>query len=133
MDRSTPGTADAQAQVLGLIAQMRAEANKPSRVVALSDQMELLVRSYLEPSLPDPVPGVRLSRMEGRIVARLQKVPGAVVSRQSLMDAMYFDRVDEPESKIIDVLICRMRKKLRGTGYEIVSDWGLGYRMRKVV
>ncbi len=40
--------------------------------------------------------------------------------------------MDEPEVKIIDVLVCKLRKKLAPAGADNVigTVWGRGYRMR---
>ena len=46
------------------------------------------------------------------------------------MAALYEPGVDdEPEMKIVDVFICKLRKKIRPFGLEIATVWGLGYRM----
>jgi two-component system cell cycle response regulator CtrA len=40
--------------------------------------------------------------------------------------------MDEPEMKIIDVFICKLRKKLQvfGAGHLISTVWGRGYMLR---
>lgn len=46
------------------------------------------------------------------------------------MMAMYSDRVDvEPEIKIVDVFVCKLRKKLKPFGVSIVTVWGHGYSL----
>lgn len=52
-------------------------------------------------------------------------------SKQALMDALYSDKPDgdEPEIKIVDVFICKLRKKLRPYGIEIQTIWGRGYAL----
>ena len=48
-------------------------------------------------------------------------------SRADLMDALYGD-TDEPDHRIVKVLICQLRRKghrienLRGVGYRLVGD-----------
>ena len=50
--------------------------------------------------------------------------------RSTFMAALYSDRADEDvEPKIIDVFICKMRKKLKPLGIEIENQWGEGYAM----
>lgn len=49
-------------------------------------------------------------------------------SKESLLTAMYSDRPnEEPEIKIIDVFICKIRRKLEGSGVNIETIWGRGY------
>ena len=52
-----------------------------------------------------------------------------IANRQQLMTAIMLGRGgdEEPEMKIIDVHICRIRKKLKPFGVEIDSAWGRGY------
>jgi two-component system, cell cycle response regulator CtrA len=46
------------------------------------------------------------------------------------MTALFSDRIDEPpDVKIIDVWICKMRRKLQPFGIEIKTCWGVGYEM----
>lgn len=53
-----------------------------------------------------------------------------MASKQSIMMAMYCDRIDEdPEIKIVDVFICKLRKKLKPFGVSIGTIWGQGYSL----
>lgn len=57
-----------------------------------------------------------------------------VQTKQDLMDALYSASADdEPEIKIIDVFICKLRKKLREAGADGLIDtmWGRGYRFNR--
>lgn len=47
----------------------------------------------------------------------------------ALMDALYPDRLAQPEGEIVNVMICRMRKKLVPHGVVIITIWGQGYRL----
>jgi two-component system cell cycle response regulator CtrA len=50
--------------------------------------------------------------------------------RSTFMAALYSDRADdEIEPKIIDVFICKIRKKMRPLGIEIKTHWGEAYEM----
>jgi two-component system, cell cycle response regulator CtrA len=56
---------------------------------------------------------------------------GGVVSKESFLDHLY-GGMDEPEMKIIDVFICKMRKKIEAAGAKhplIETVWGRGYRV----
>ncbi len=50
-----------------------------------------------------------------------------LVLRTSMMMALYSHKQDEAEIKIVDVFVCRMRKKLKPYGIEIGTQWGHGY------
>lgn len=54
-----------------------------------------------------------------------------VASKQAFMAALYENRpdVDAAEIKIVYVLICKLRKKLRPFGIDIVCLWGRGYSL----
>jgi two-component system cell cycle response regulator CtrA len=50
--------------------------------------------------------------------------------RETFMTALFSDRIDEPpDVKIIDVWICKMRRKLQPFGIEIKTCRGVGYEM----
>lgn len=56
---------------------------------------------------------------------------GNVVSKESFLDHLY-GGMDEPEMKIIDVFICKLRKKIEKAGARsplIQTVWGRGYRV----
>lgn len=64
------------------------------------------------------------SRVMGALIAR------PLVTKDVAMAALYRDfGRDEPEPKIIDVFICKIRKKVRPFGIEIETVWGQGYRI----
>lgn len=57
---------------------------------------------------------------------------GRVVRKDGVHQALYALRPgDAPDLKIIDVLVCKMRPKLKA--WEIVTAWGEGYMMRERV
>ena len=53
-----------------------------------------------------------------------------IVSKEALYTAMYSDRFDPPELKIIDVYISHLRKQLPKE-YKLITIWGHGYRLVK--
>ena len=72
---------------------------------------------------------VRLSRKEYEILELLSLRKGTTLTKEMLLDHLYGGR-DEPEQKIIDVFVCKLRKKLvQATGGEhyIETLWGRGY------
>jgi two-component system cell cycle response regulator CtrA len=54
-----------------------------------------------------------------------------MVTKQMAMDALYGLSAsgEEAEIKIIDVFICKIRKKLKPFGIEVETVWGQGYRL----
>ena len=49
-------------------------------------------------------------------------------SKESLMMAIYRDhQQDEAEIKIVDVWVCKMRRKLTPFGIAVQTQWGQGY------
>ena len=51
-----------------------------------------------------------------------------LASKESLMMAIYRDhQQDEAEIKIVDVWICKMRRKLKPFGIDVLTQWGQGY------
>ena len=55
---------------------------------------------------------------------------GRVVTKEVLMDQLYQLIDTEPEIKIVDVFVCKMRKRLRFMGgFELKTWWGRGYSL----
>lgn len=55
---------------------------------------------------------------------------GKTHNKESLLSALYFERADDaPEIKIVDVFVCKIRKKLVGYPVRIDTVWGTGYRI----
>lgn len=75
------------------------------------------------------VPDSHLTKLECRLLEEVLTRGGKTVSKEMLLSAMYADRVDEPELKIIDVFVCKVRRKLGEHGPKIIETvWGQGYR-----
>ncbi|MGD0866609.1 MAG: response regulator transcription factor [Rhizomicrobium sp.] len=72
---------------------------------------------------------VALTIKEYEILELLLLRRGATLSKSALIEHLY-SGMDEPEQKIIDVFVCKLRKKLsaatHGMNY-IKTVWGLGY------
>lgn len=73
---------------------------------------------------------MRLTGREYQVLELLAVRKGSSVSKSAIMDHLYAGR-DEPEVKIIDVWICRLRKRLRQLGAPglLHTEWGEGYSM----
>lgn len=71
-----------------------------------------------------------LTTSEARLFAFL--TTRELCSKAEIMNALYALRpeADEVEPKIVDVFVCKLRKKLRPFGVEVETVWGQGYRLK---
>jgi two-component system, cell cycle response regulator CtrA len=74
---------------------------------------------------------VHLTGKEYSILELLVLRKGMVLTKEAFLNHLY-GGMDEPEMKIIDVFICKLRKKLAqaGAGNVIATVWGRGYMLR---
>ncbi len=78
---------------------------------------------------------LRLTTKEQAIIELLSLRKGNTVTKEGFLNHLY-GGMDEPAIKIIDVFICKLRKKLdRATGGEnyIETTWGRGWALRDPV
>ena len=78
---------------------------------------------------------VRLSGKEYQMLDLLSLRKGTTLTKEMFLNHLY-GGMDEPELKIIDVFICKLRKKLcEATGEDsyIETVWGRGYVLRDPV
>ena len=75
---------------------------------------------------------VKLTGKEYAILELLVLRKGMVLTKDAFLNHLY-GGMDEPEAKIIDVFICKLRKKLgmAGAGSLISTVWGRGYMLRE--
>jgi len=75
---------------------------------------------------PLPLTARELAILEG-----LFRNPGGIVSREDLFEQAWGER-EQPMSNTIEVLVSRLRRKLReaGSAVTIEAVKGLGYRLR---
>lgn len=73
---------------------------------------------------------VPLTGQEMRLFLTLFEARPRVISREGLLSTLYALEQDEAEIKIIDVFICKMRKKLKFLGLSIETAWGRGYWLK---
>ena len=119
----TPAVADEEAAAGGypLSARIRQSEIRTGDLVV---DLETRVVSVHDKAVP-------LTGKEYCILELLSLRKGTVVTKQMLLDHLY-GGMDEPELKIIDVLVCYLRKKLaQATGgkHQIETVWGRGYRL----
>jgi two-component system cell cycle response regulator CtrA len=75
---------------------------------------------------------VHLTTKEYQIFELLSLRKGAMLTKEMFLNHLY-GGMDEPEQKIIDVFICKLRKKLAaatGGKHYIETVWGRGYVLR---
>lgn len=97
----------------------------------------LLMRWNLDLLKSDVSPAVeyalahKLTPAEARIFVYLCAAKGGLRSQARIHEAIYNDMPETPDVKIVDVLICKIRKKLTtpDDGLSIVTVWGYGYRL----
>jgi two-component system, cell cycle response regulator CtrA len=76
--------------------------------------------------------GVHLTGKEYQMLELLSLRKGTTLTKEMFLNHLY-GGMDEPELKIIDVFICKLRKKLAeatGDGSYIETVWGRGYVLR---
>jgi two-component system cell cycle response regulator CtrA len=75
---------------------------------------------------------LKVTAKEYSILELLALRRGTTLSKEVFLDHLYGGR-DEPEQKIIDVFICKLRKKIQavGGGAGIETVWGQGYVLRE--
>lgn len=93
----------------------------------LRERVALLERVLCQAERPFP--------FEWALTASEARVFGVLVSREmatkdAIMAGLYGSRLkDEAEEKIVDVFICKLRKKLGRFGIQIRTHWGQGFSL----
>jgi two-component system cell cycle response regulator CtrA len=74
---------------------------------------------------------LHISRREFAVLELLFLKQGVILNKTAFLNHLYCG-MDEPEMKTIDVIICRLRKKLATAGVPTLIDtvWGCGYILR---
>lgn len=74
---------------------------------------------------------VRLSRREFAIMELLALRNGDLTRRETFQAHVYGTADDAPEIKNLDVMVFRLRRKLRWAGYDHVirTEWGVGFAL----
>lgn len=76
---------------------------------------------------------VSLTFKEYQMFELLSLRKGATITKEMFLVHLY-NGIDEPEAKIVDVFICKLRKKLAQAGHgehHIETVWGQGYIIRE--
>jgi two-component system cell cycle response regulator CtrA len=73
---------------------------------------------------------IALTPKEYQLLELLALRKGTTLTKEMFLNHIY-GGLDEPEAKIIDVFVCKLRKKLAGHGaHNIETVWGRGYALR---
>lgn len=68
---------------------------------------------------------VELTRVEFDILAALMRRPGSASTRRALVEAA----LEQGSERTLDVHVSRLRRKLGAAGRQIVTVWGIGYKI----
>ena len=102
-------------------------------VADLTERLNVIAQDMLLFELP-AIDSTKLTPSERAVVKILHDHAGKPVDKRRLFSALYaarFSDRDQPGDKIIDVFICKVRRKLAGTGWEITTHWGMGYALNR--
>jgi DNA-binding response OmpR family regulator len=75
-------------------------------------------------------PEWKLRRQEVTLLGALIASGDAVLTRAAMMSALYGSD-DWATPKILDVIMCKMRSKLKPHGITVETVWGRGYRLSR--
>ena len=89
-------------------------------------QLNLDSREVLADGVPVPLTGKEYAILELLVLRK-----GMVLTKEAFLNHLY-GGMDEPEMKIVDVFVCKLRKKLAQAGADnlIGTVWGRGYVLR---
>ena len=101
----------------------RVRSSSPQEVEIGALVIDLVAHRALVGGLPVPLTGKEYACLEFLATRR-----GMTVTKEMFLSHLYGGR-DEPEMKIIDVFICKLRRKLADAGAKGVIEtvWGRGY------
>jgi DNA-binding response OmpR family regulator len=73
----------------------------------------------------------QLPKAEFDLFSVLWDAGGRLVTKEALMDHLYdlFAEGEEPHIKIIDVFVCKLRKRVKDLPINVETVWGRGYRI----
>lgn len=92
------------------------------RLTVKEDTREVLVDDELLP----------LTQGEYDIMSLMVRRRGSLLNKAAILSTLYAGR-EKPISKTIDVMVCRIRQKLRVRGIQkpFITSWGMGYRLNE--
>lgn len=104
-----------------------ASGNWPAQCQPLLERIELLEHELgMKTDLP---PELDIPKNMGALLTMLLK--REIITRQGALLAIYSGMRNawdqEPDPKIVDVFVCKLRGKLKNYGIKISCKWGFGY------
>ena len=144
------GTSDGQTKVNALTAGADDYVTKPCHRDELAARLQAIVRRSRGFARPVIVTGdlmldltsksvrvngerVHITGKEYQVLELLSLRKEVMITKEMFLNHLY-GGMDEPEAKIIDVFICKLRKKLAAFsngGHRIETVWGRGYVLRE--
>ncbi|GLQ09210.1 hypothetical protein GCM10007913_11420 [Devosia yakushimensis] len=103
------------------------EQRQQNEIETLRERIRQLEELLLPSNIPVPVEWC-LTGKEMRVFSHLASRD--MGTKASIMAALYSDRIDEePNPKIVDVFVCKLRAKLKPYNVHIRTIWGTGYAL----
>lgn len=91
-------------------------------------QIEALRGAESDKQTMDVQHAFKMTVQESRLLCAL--LDGKPHSKEAIFNTVWFDKMyDPPEKKIVDVVICKIRKKLYPYQIRIETIWGAGYQL----
>lgn len=93
----------------------------------MTEEEEMMVEEFLKAiRAPQPIEG--LSKAENKLVRAIEAARGSIIVRDALAEVVTLDRADPPDPRIIDVMLCHIKKKRPDINSQIGRVWGVGFR-----
>lgn len=109
--------------------QIASNSDEDEEEVSLQEQVEYLRADNAADIMP-VMKAFKMTMREARLFLLLKRSPKMQASRENLLNRLYAEEADEaPQIKIIDIFICKMRRKLKGSNWRIETVWGSGYKL----
>ena len=106
--------------------------NLKTHIATLEGRLEAIRAQYDLFELPG-LEGLKLTTSERLLCKILHDAGGRAVRRGHLYDALYGlkPEADWADDKIVDVFICKIRRRLKGSQWQISTVWGFGYSLER--
>lgn len=100
------------------------------RIAALEARVEELefYLAEIQGKTVRPPWGTHFTRMEMAVLNALALASPRIMSKGAILTAVH-PTLDQPQEKIVDVYVCRIRPLIAQLGLSITTHWGQGYSM----
>lgn len=132
-----PLHADVKALFAAMQSQINCRTIDRDALRDMTDQAEAFMMAAIDPglgSLGDKLNMAGLNGQPARLVEILAARLGRCVKKSTILEMMYNGSPDTPELKIVDVFVCKARKRLAQSQIplRIESVWGEGYKLVEI-